>query len=102
MGLPQARRGAASIPGSLKRGGGACSVGKGGPGPESRLEPAWEGGLSGPEGGGRRVWSGRRRAKPTRVIYAPSLGQELGGTAIQTTKGRFSRKPPAQPRLPKK
>lgn len=62
----------------------------------------WEGGLSGPEGGGRRVWSGIWRGEPTRVIYAPSLGPELRGTAMQTTKGRFSRRPPAQTRLPKK
>ena len=62
----------------------------------------WEGGLSGPEGGGRRVWSGIWRVEPTRVIYAPSLGRELRGTAMQTTKGRFSWRPPAQPRLPKK
>ena len=77
-------------------------MGKGGPGPESWLQPAWEGGLSGPEGGGRRVWNGMWRTEPTGVIYAPGPGRELGGTAIQATKGRFSWRPPAQPRLPKK
>lgn len=76
-------------------------MGKGGPGLESWLQPAWEGGLSGPEGGDRRVWSGMWKGKPTGMIYAPSLGQELGGTAIRTTKGRFSWRPPDPAKTPK-
>lgn len=101
MGLPQAKRGAASIPSPLDRGGGARWVGKkGGLGQSPGLGPAWEGGLSGPEGGGRQIWSRIWRMEPTRVIYAPSLGRELGGTAIQTTKGRFSWRPAAQPKCP--
>lgn len=101
MGLPQARRGTAAIPPAPARWNvaeGHARWVRGGLG----QSPAWEGGLGGPEGGGRRVWSGIWIAEPTRVIYAPSLRRELGGTAIQTTKGRFSRRPPAQPRLPKK
>lgn len=87
MGLPPARRGAASIPSPLAQGGGACRWVKGGLGQSPGLGPAWEGGLSGPEGGGRQIWSWIWRAEPTRLIYAPRLGGEPGGTA---TKGRFS------------
>lgn len=43
MGLPQARRGAAFIPSSLEHGGGACSEGEGGPGPDSWAGPAGKG-----------------------------------------------------------
>lgn len=57
MGLPQARRGTAAIPPAPARWNvaeGHARWVRGGLG----QSPAWEGGLGGPEGGGRRVWSG--------------------------------------------
>lgn len=75
-------------------------MGKGGPGPES-----WAGACL----GRRHEWArGRGQADLELNLESGANqgdlrsqpGSELGGTGIQTTKGRFSWRPPAQPRLP--